>query len=349
MTPTEQRVVTVALAIAMAVHGREATGQTTPSATRQRSTATQASLSPSAFLAVQDLPLENPDSSFLKMAPEISFAPPALFTFMDSNIKFNLETLMDILRDSRHESWVLAAYPDPQTSRPLIGAGFNLDVRAAEHLQLDPFNPHTFIEPSSAQLWQAAGLDPGRLQIVLDQFDRDLKAWKKKNFRRKIRTHQLSPELTDAEAAQLLRISVLLAVHNARAYCREFDQLTAYQQMAFSQLVFQMGVNLEEFTQFLGAINDSSYRDAAQLGSNPEREAEHWKTVQSTLIQSDWARRYTSRAVAVIAMFDPDYDEDPTKAEREVRAVIHPPVVHRKKPHTRSVRAGNDTRPVSKM
>ena len=43
-----------------------------------------------------------------------------------------------------------------------------------------------------------------------------------------------------------------------RAYCRVFDQLTASQQMALSQLVFQMGVNLEEFTQFLSAINDSA-------------------------------------------------------------------------------------------
>jgi hypothetical protein len=76
--------------------------------------------------------------------------------------------------------------------------------------------------------------------------------------------------------------------------------------------------------------------------SNPETEAEHWKLVQSTLIHSDWARRYTSRAVAVIAMFDQDYDKDPAKAERQVRAVIHPPVVHRgKKTHARSVRAAN--------
>jgi len=240
---------------------------------------------------------------------------------------------MDILRDSRHESWVLAAYPDPKTSRPLIGAGFSLDVKATEHLQLDPLNPHTFIEPSSAQLWQAAGLSSGRLRIILDRFDRDLKTWGTKNFRKKIKTHQLSPELTDEEATKLLHISVVLAVHNARAYCREFDQLTASQQMALSQLVFQMGVNLEEFTQFLSAINDLSYRDSAQLGSDPARETEHWKAVQSTLIQSDWARRYSSRAVTVIAMFDPDYDEDPAKVEDQVRALVHPLGVHHRKKH----------------
>jgi GH24 family phage-related lysozyme (muramidase) len=249
--------------------------------------------------------------------------------------------MMNVLRDSRHENWVLAAYPDPKTSRPLIGAGFSLDVSATEHTQRDPLNPHTFIEPSSAQLWQAAGLDSGRLQVILDQYENDLNAWKKKNFRRKIKTHQLSPELTDEEATQLLRISAIQAIHNARAYCREFDQLTASQQMALSQLVFQMGVNLEEFIQFLSAINDLSYRDPAQAGSNAEPEAEHWITVQSTLIQSQWARRYTSRAVSVIAMFDPDYAESPGEAERKVQAKIRP-VHHRKKPHAKSVRAENN-------
>ena len=215
--------------------------------------------------------------------------------------------------------------------------------RATEHLQQDPLNPNTFIEPSSAQLWQAAGLDSGRLQLILDQYDSDLKAWKKKNFRRKIKTHQLSPELTNEEATKLLRISVVQAIHNARAYCREFDQLTASQQMALSQLVFQMGVNLEEFIQFLSAINDLSYRDSALPGDNAEREGEHWKMVQSTLIQSQWARRYTSRAVSVIAMFDPDYDEDARQAERKVQATLRPPTAHhRKKPHPKSVRAGND-------
>ena len=156
---------------------------------------------------------------------------------------------MNTLRDSRHEGWVLAAYPDPKTSRPLIGAGFSLDVAATEHVQRDPLNPYPFIEPSSAQLWQAAGFDSARLQSILDQYDRDLKKWKKKNYRRKIKTHQLPPQLTEEEAMRLLRISTIQAIHNARAYCRDFDQLTASQQMALSQLVYQMGVNLEEFVR----------------------------------------------------------------------------------------------------
>jgi len=249
--------------------------------------------------------------------------------------------LMNTLRDSGHEGWVLAAYPDPKTSRPLIGAGFGLDVVATEHIQRDPLNPHSFLEPSTAQLWQAAGLDLAKLQSILDQFDRELKAWKKKNFRRKIKAHQLSPELTEEEAMKLLRISAIQAIHNAMAYCREFDQLTAPQQTALSQLVFQMGVNLEEFIQFLSAINDLSYQDSAPTGSSADAEAEHWKMVQSTLIQSQWARRYTSRAVSVIAMFDPDYEKDPHEAQRKVQATLRPPARHRKKPRARPVQAGN--------
>ena len=244
---------------------------------------------------------------------------------------------MNTLRDTRHEGWVLAAYPDPKTSRPLIGAGFSLDVAAREHPQTDALNPHPFLEPSSAQLWQAAGLDPARLQGILDQYDRDLETWEKKKFRSKIRTHDLTPQLTDEEATQLLRISAVQAAYNARAYCRFFDQLTASQQMALTQLVFQMGVNLEEFTQFRAAINDIELYNAMN-SAGPQNATAQWKMVESTLTQSQWARHYSDRAIAVIAMFNPNYASNPALAEREVRAVLRP-ARRSRKAHVRSVNA----------
>ena len=323
MAVTKHFILAATFMFAMAACGQEATGQTVPCATRQQSDAA---------------------ASLTTAAAAVPCASPALFDPTDSEAKFQLQSLMAVLRDSRHESWVLAAYPDPKTSRPLIGAGFSLSVEATEHPQSDPLNPHTFLEPSSAQLWEAAGLDPARLQAILDQYDRQLKAWKKKNYRRKIKTHQLPAQISDEDATKLLQISVVQAVHNARAYCREFDQLTASQQMALSQLVYQMGVNLEEFTQFLSTINDLSYHDVVQDGSNREAEVEHWKAVQTTLIQSDWARRYSTRAVAVIAMFNPDYDADPAKAERQVRAQVHPLPRHHKKAHAKPVQAGNENK-----
>lgn len=271
----------------------------------------------------------NQGSCLFLLAPEFSLTFQPLFDLKDCDIKFKLETLMNILRDARHESWSLAAYPDPKTGRPLIGAGFNLDVMETQHIQRNPRNPHQFIEPSSIQLWQAAGLDSSRLQNILDQYDRDLRTWKKKKFRKKIRTHELSPELSGEEATRLLRISAIEAIHNARAYCADFDQLTTWQQMALSQLVFQMGVNLEEFVQFLSTLNDHpTNRDAVQSESSIESEHEHWKAVQRALINSDWARRYTSRAVTVIAMFDSNYERNPKEAERRVRAQIGPLVRH---------------------
>ena len=276
---------------------------------------------------------------------------PAL-SFDVSGTKFSLDSLMRELKDSQHEGWVLAAYPDPKTSRPLIGAGFSLDVEAREHVQSDPLNPNQFLEPSSAQLWQAAGLDPARLQSILEQFDRNLAKWNKKNYRKKIKTHQLKPQLTDPEAMQLLRVSALQATHNAKAYCRDYDQLTAPQQMALSQLVFQMGVNLEEFVQFLAVLNDEPMLQSVALtdGSTPSQ-VEHWKAVQQTLIDSQWARRYTARAVSVIAMFDPAYDQNPKAAEQRIQAVLRPPAKHnRKKPHaqrahTASADEGHQPRP----
>jgi hypothetical protein len=270
-------------------------------------------------------------------------ASTALFDFKDSDIKFNLLSLMNTLRDSQHEGWVLAAYPDPNTHRPLIGAGFSLDVAATDHPQTDPLNPHPFVEPSSAQLWQAAGLDPNQLQKILDRFDHDMTVWTMKQYRRKIRAHTLTPELTEDEATQLLRVSAIQAVYNAKAYCRSFDELTGPQQMALSQLVFQMGVNLEEFVDFLVAINQGpSLGDTSLADTTIATDTEHWSAVQATLIDSQWAKRYSERASTVIAMFDPTYVDDPQTAQRRMEAVLHPPSGHPHKQQTaQMVRTGS--------
>ena len=274
-------------------------------------------LMPQSFLADENDPAALGDGS------------QQLLAFKDSDIKFSLPLLMEILRDHRHEGWVLAAYPDPNTRRPLIGAGFSLDLQAADHPQRDPLNPHPFVEPSSAQLWQAAGLAPARLQQILDQYDRDLKEWSPRTYHRKIVRQTLTPQLTEEEATQLLRISAIQAIYNARGYCRDFDRLTASQQMALTQLVFQMGTNLQQFVGFLGAVNDQDgSRELPQLDGFIETDGEHWKSVQDSLIDSQWARRYTVRAAAVIAMFDPQYSVEPGIAEQRIEAVLRPPVEH---------------------
>ena len=289
-----------------------------------------ASASAQLLPAAQELSL--PRLSWASPSATLGDGSQALLEFRDSDIKFDLRGLMETLRDHQHEGWVLAAYPDPNTRRPLIGAGFSLDVQAADHPQTDPLNPHPFVEPSSAQLWQAAGLAPERLQQILDQFDRDSRRWTAKQYRRWVIRHTLTPQLTEEEAMRLLRISAIQAVYNAHAYCRNFDQLTASQQMALSQLVFQMGTNLEQFVEFLNAVNDQNgARELAQLNGYMESDAQHWRTVQRTLMDSQWARRYTVRASTVIAMFDPDYDHEPAAAEQRVEAILRPPAEYRPK------------------
>jgi len=275
-------------------------------------------------------------------------AVQALLAFKDSDVKFSVSHLMEILQDKRHEGWVLAAYPDPKTSRPLIGAGFSLDLPAREHPQLDLLNPNLFFEPSSAELWRAAGLDATRLTQVLDEFQERLNNSGARMFRRNIRN--LQPQITDEDANKLLRIAIVQSIVNARAYCRNFDELTASQQMAMSQLVYQMGVNLEQFTQFRALINhdealdnsDVPVRQDVALQSTAVSGAAYWKAVQLSLIQSQWARLYRARAIAVVAMLDPQYADSPTAAERRVSAVLRPAVVHRKK-----VRAKASTRLVA--
>jgi hypothetical protein len=269
---------------------------------------------------------------------ETSLAAPSvqeLLAFKDSDVKFDLRDLMDVLSDRRHEGWVLAAYPDPKTSQPLIGAGMSLDLPAREHPQRDPLNPHPFLEPSSAELWQAAGLDRARLQSILEQFNRNLAAWKKKRYRKKIAT--LSPQITDDEANQLLRIAAIHAIYNAKAYCRNFDRFSASQQMAVSQLVYQMGVNLEEFSQFLNLINSDAAAGPEQ-GTAANAEADYWKAVQASLIQSQWARLYRVRAASVIAMLDPQYAGAPAQAERKISATLRPAGLRRRRGHAAPAR-----------
>ena len=251
---------------------------------------------------------------------------------------------MSLLRDRRHEGWVLAAYPDPKTSRPLIGAGFSLDLPERQHIQTDPLNPHAFVEPSSAELWQAAGLDPARLSLVLEEFNQHLVIYRSmRRYRRRIGV--LPAEITDDEANALLRIAAIQAIENARAYCRNFDRLSGSQQMALSQLVYQMGVNLSEFGTFLSLINNdpalatvSAAAVAPSLAATPAVSAAapaispavHWRNVQQSLISSQWARAYRVRATAVIAMLDPEYSVDPAGSEARIAAVLRPAVHQRR-------------------
>lgn len=275
-----------------------------------------------------------------QLAPAASAVPASLqplLDFRDSEVKFSPTELMGLLRDRRHEGWVLAAYPDPKTGRPLIGAGFSLDLPERQHAQTDPLNPHTFVEPSSAELWQAAGLDPARLDQVLAEFNDNLATWRTmKRYRRRI--WALAPQITDDEASSLLRIAAIQAIENARAYCRDFDSLTGPQQMAVSQLVYQMGVNLGEFSRFLSLINNEPVTVSAlsDPGAAPQPDTsaadpDHWDEVQHSLMQSQWARLYRIRAVAVIAMLDPRYLDDPAASEARIAAVLRPAVAHRRR------------------
>jgi hypothetical protein len=165
-------------------------------------------------------------------------------------------------------------------------------------------------------------LDSEKLKSILGEYERRMAAWSKTGFRRKIKT--LTPDITDEDATLLVRIAAIQAVYNAKGYCRDFDKLTASQQMAMTQLVYQMGVNLQEFSQFLGLINGESDRSNAA----------YWNSVQQSLVQSQWARLYRARATAVIAMLDPQYGDEPGVAERRVGVMLRPAVVRGRRGRT---------------
>ncbi len=282
--------------------------------------------------------------------------------FKDSDVKFDVNELVNILRDPRHEGWVLAAYPDPRTGQPLIGAGFSLDLPEREHPQTDPLNPHQFLEPSSADLWRAAGFDSGRLDDILNVFYERKRMWSKRMWRSQL--YGLAEQISDEDATQLVRVGAIQAIYNARAYCRSFDRLTGPQQMAMAQLVYQMGVNLQHFEAFLAMINSEvssapapqvAEVDSAAFTLNADaapaygdQPPEYWQGVQKSLMGSQWAHKYRTRAIAVIAMLDPAYADDPSAAEQRVSAELRPSTAQRRRGHdavtTRQVAAGTHHR-----
>jgi hypothetical protein len=284
---------------------------------------------PGAIVSGQSAAVSDPaDAPAIPVPTTNTAAVQLLEDFRLYDVKFSLDDLMDLLRDHRHEGWVLAAYPDPKTGQPLIGAGFSLDLPARDHPQTDPLNPHPFLEPSSAELWQAAGLDGARLRQILNDYQERLERTGARKFRKQIKT--LPPQITDEDAGLLLRIGAIQAIYNARAYCRNFDQFTGSQQMAMTQLVYQMGVNLAQFSQFLGLVNDDSLVGPAPHATAAVN-AQYWTTVQQSLIHSQWARLYRVRAISVIAMLDPRYEDNPRIAERRVGATLRPAVAHRRR------------------
>ena len=326
-----------------------ALSQTSSEIGRETSAATQLS-------QIAELPGEVAESPALRMMAD----------FHDSDVKFNINELVDLLRDRRHEGWVLAAYPDPRTGQPLIGAGFSLDLPEREHPQTDPLNPHLFLEPSSADLWRAAGFEPERLENILKVFYERKRQWSKRKWRRQL--YSLPAQITDKDATQLVRVGAIQAIYNARGYCGKFDQLGGHQQMAMAQLVYQMGVNLQHFTEFLTTINSTQavmgphLMEADITTSTPDTDAlpdsgnqtpEYWQSVQKSLMGSQWAHKYRTRAIAVIAMLDPAYGDDPSAAEQRVSAVLRPAVAHRRHSHaaaatTRQVTAKKHRLPARK-
>ena len=179
--------------------------------------------SPASSLRAGKRYTENSDGLLALPTAGVPVGLEPFFELSSSDIKFSFSRLTEILRDKKHEGWVLAAYPDPKTSDPLIGAGFTLSLPARSHPQSDPLNPRQFIEPSSEQLWQAAGLDRQRLEYILTDYQANLEAWGTRKYRKKIRAAAAAGDR--GRSPDLLRIAEVQAIHNARAYCRGFDQL----------------------------------------------------------------------------------------------------------------------------
>jgi hypothetical protein len=199
---------------------------------------------------------------------------------------------------------------------------------------------------TKAGSWQrAAGFLPGRLDDILKVFYERKRQWNKRKWRRQL--YNLPAQISEEDATQLVRVGAIQAIYNAQAYCGKFDRLSGPQQMAMAQLVYQMGVNLQHFTEFLMKINSgrgkapgpqmeevdlttSTPDGDAALISDDDQAREYWQSVQKSLIGSQWAHKYRTRAISVIAMLDPVYEDGASGAEQRVSAVLRPAVAHRR-------------------
>jgi hypothetical protein len=117
--------------------------------------------------------------------------------------------------------------------------------------------------------------------------------------------------------------------------------MSASQQMAACQLVYQIGRKLDDYTdekgklhkgfhKFFAVANDISYRQ--ENAAREKEPTQHWQQMQAELIDSQWFRMHSSRATRVIAMFDPIYDLNPSLAEQNVKALARK-VVQTKSTH----------------
>jgi GH24 family phage-related lysozyme (muramidase) len=315
-------------------------------ATLPGQTAPQKPVVPPAAPEITTLPL----SDNLPQTPLLSLTVPArnstlsaptdieqLRLIGDADMGFDRN---DLIRRLNHfESMVLTAYPDPKTHLPLIGAGFSLRIAPKPpHVQIDTSNPVQFIEPQPKDLWVAAGLDPKRFDDILTQFDKNARAMGYNKLHAAAVNKRLPADISPEEADRLTHVAIQQSVHNAWAYYSKdkYSALKPSQKEALAHMVFQMGVNLEGFVTFLNKLNDNHLRSSKPSPEHALEAADaaggdFWETLQRSMIHSKWFKMYRkdnnahkyheSRAIAVLAMLDPHYENDPDLAERKVLAM----------------------------
>src|SRR5262249_13378844 len=126
-------------------------------------------------------------------------------------------------------------------------------------------------------------------------------------------------------------------------------QASASDSAMFGQAVAEAAkaeevVNAQEPASSPEAARATAVKEAAVVPVGFDQSPEYWLSVQKSLMGSQWAHKYRTRAVAVIAMLDPTYSDDPVAAEKRVGAVLKPTVSHRRARHTAGTRQVSATK-----
>jgi len=212
----------------------------------------------------------------------------------DSDIKFNLRSLMSTLRDT---STKLGAgrLSDPKQP-PANWRWFQPRSSVREHPQTIR-SIHSFLEPSSAQLWQAAG-STLRAFRPYQQFDQDLAAWSKRKFPAQDPNHDLTPDLTGTKHATL-RISASRRF-TKRAPIAVSLTVTASADGAQPARLSD-GRQSGRVHSLPWRINDDPLSRCLAVARRDGDRRQHWKTCKACSSRATGPALRT-RAVAVIAM-----------------------------------------------
>jgi hypothetical protein len=235
------------------------------------------------------------------------------------------------------ERFVPFAFADPVAKGvALVGAGFNLHAKErvhsssgtttqpSSHTRFTEYNDRLRLDPSAEQLWTLSGvpedLELLRAHAVSNSVAQDYLKNKKVEIPEQAR-------ISETSAEKLFDLSARQAMHNASSYFKRWKEFTAFQKIALSDMVYQMGPNFQTFTTLITKANQEK----------PLSDKD-WEFIRISM-RGNWYNRYSDRAPDVVRMLDPHFqapDDLKSKVPEELLPPSPPKPSNKAKPAAKS-------------